>query len=105
MQNIAECGKKPVETKKSMVWGWNRIKKMKKLPKNELSDCAFREKNQSACLYVYDNGMPFVLLIFSEKKTVCFSFRKYSLFRMALRTCSAPNVPMRKARAIIVSRL
>ena len=105
MQNIAECGKKPVETKKSMVWGWNWIKKMKKLPKNELSDCAFREKNQSACLYVYDNGMPFVLLIFSEKKTVCFSFRKYSLSRTALRTCFALYVPIRNARAIIVSRL
>lgn len=44
MQNMAECGKKPLETKKSMVWCWNRIRKMKKLPKNELSDCAFREK-------------------------------------------------------------
>lgn len=92
---MAECGKKPLKTKKSMVWGWNRIRKMKKLPKNELSDCAFQEKNQSACLYVYGNGMPFILPILS----------KYSLFRMALRTCSAPNVPMRKARAIIVSRL
>ncbi len=38
-------------------------------------------------------------------KTVVFSFRKYSFSRTALRTCFALYVPIRNARAIIVSRL
>ena len=46
-----------------------------------------------------------VSVMFSEKKTLVFSFRKYSLSRTALRTCSAPNVLIRKARAVMVSRL
>ena len=44
-------------------------------------------------------------LVFSEKKMIVFSFRKYSLSRTALRTCFALYVPIRNARAIIVSRL
>ena len=46
-----------------------------------------------------------VSVMFSEKKMLVFSFRKYSLSRTALRTCFALYVPIRNARAIIVSRL
>lgn len=44
-------------------------------------------------------------LISIKTKAWLYSFRKYSLLRMALRTCFAPNVPKWKARAIIVSML
>ena len=44
-------------------------------------------------------------LVFSEKKMLVFSFRRYSISRTALRTRSAPNVPIWKARVTIASRL
>ena len=44
-------------------------------------------------------------LISIKTKAWLYSFRKYSLSRTALRTCFAPYVPIRNARAIIVSRL
>lgn len=115
--------KSPSKQKLSMVWQWNRIERTKKLPKNEWLDYAFREKNQSICCvvvltYRFTDCITAVshpnlreVFVFpasalpSEKKMACFSFRKYSLFRMALRTSFAPNVPKWKARAIIVSRL
>ena len=34
-----------------------------------------------------------------------FSFRKYTLSRMALRTCSAPKVLIRKASATTIGKL
>ena len=37
-------------------------------------------------------------LVFSEKKMLVFSFRKYSLSRTALRTCFALYVPIRNAK-------
>ena len=44
-------------------------------------------------------------LISIKTKAWLYSFRRYSLSRTALRTCSAPNVPIWKARATIASRL
>jgi hypothetical protein len=40
----------------------------------------------------------------SEKKMLVFSFRKYSLSNMALRTCSAPKLLIRKASAAIIGK-
>ena len=45
------------------------------------------------------------MLLHSEKKMLVFSFRKYNLSIMVLRTCSAPYERIRKARAITISRL
>jgi hypothetical protein len=44
-------------------------------------------------------------LISIKTKAWLYSFRRYSLSRTALRTCSALNVPIWKARATIASRL
>jgi hypothetical protein len=55
--------------------------------------------------YAYAKYFGFaVSVMFSEKKMPVFSFRKYSLSSMALRTCSAPNVLMRKARAMMADK-
>ena len=41
----------------------------------------------------------------SEKNIFVFSFRKYSLSIIALRTRSAPKLSMRKASATIIGKL
>lgn len=44
-------------------------------------------------------------LISIKTKAWLYSFRKYSLSRMALRTRSAPKLSMRKASATIIGKL
>ena len=71
-----------------------------------LNECEIRHTirlSDKCSMEVY--SLETIIALFSEKKMLVFSFRKYSLSRTALRTCFALYVPIRNARAIIVSRL